>query len=143
MIKIPMKALSLNNAKTFSFKSKRFHKKKSTYNYESEFSNYLTNQSEEIKKVALSYSNEKYFKLEAYFYMKEFYTKDKRISARSGDLDNCLKISIDLIFKFLKKFNDKIDDKQICSIVCDKIPSDNDCMVFHITSHSLSSLKLQ
>jgi len=135
-ISIPLKPLSYNNSKTFSFKSKRFFKNKKTMQYEVDFEFLMEQIKIPLLEFCSEYDDRKHaFKISCFFYTpeKEFFTKDGRISARGQDLDNLLKINIDLLFKTFKKFNQKINDKQITQIYCEKIPSSGESkMIFHI-----------
>lgn len=141
---LPLKPLSVNNAKSFSIRNKRFFKKKSTLQYETDF-NFLMG----IKDIALAieefkviYDDRKHsLKLSCFFYVKEeeFFTKPKnkndfkRISRKSQDLDNLLKINIDLLFKRME-----IDDKCITQIYAEKIPTDSDPkIIFHLETVSM------
>jgi Holliday junction resolvase RusA-like endonuclease len=59
-----------------------------------------------------------YFKF--YFPRDIFFTKKGELSSRRTDIDNCLKLSIDAITRFME-----IDDKYIIDIVAEARPADN------------------
>lgn len=136
---IPIKPLSVNNAKTFSSKTKRFFKKSKTVAYENEFNTLMGTEeiTDVIREFKTLYDGRKHsLKLSCFFYVKEreFFTKPKnkkdfkRISRSSQDLDNLLKINIDLLFKRLE-----IDDKCITQIYAEKIPTSKESkIIFHL-----------
>ena len=136
---IPIKPLSVNNAKTFSGRSKRFFKKPKTVAYENEFNTLMGTEeiTDVIREFKTLYDERKHsLKLSCFFYVKEceFFTKPKskkdfkRISRSSQDLDNLLKININLLFKRLE-----IDDKCITQIYAEKIPTSKEGkIIFHL-----------
>lgn len=100
--------------------------------FEFEFNLYLKDYND-LKKAFLSSYNPAIHSLsiESFFYINEddFFTKKLSINKRSGDLDNWLKMPLDIISKWLG-----IDDSQICKIEKYKIPTnDSGTMVFRIS----------
>lgn len=144
VIEIPLKPLSVNNAKRFSIKNRRFYKVDKAAQYETDF-NFLMGMKEIVlamEEFKVQYNENKHaLKLSCFFYVKEeeFFTKPKKkgsarkINRKSQDLDNLLKINIDLLFKRLE-----IDDKCITQINAEKIPTEHDAkIVFHLETVSM------
>ena len=63
-----------------------------------------------------------------YIPREKFYTKEGKISRRSTDLDNCIKLLLDTVFdpRFFKRelFNFNIDDQFITDLAPIKRPAD-------------------
>lgn len=74
--------------------------------------------------------------VEAYFYIRNIFTKTGSISEKSGDIDGFLKCSIDAIFANLE-----IDDSAICKLTVYKLESDQDMSTFLISPMLLKSVK--
>ena len=111
-------------------------KTKEAIEFEKFFNSYLL-QYNELKEHLRSFYREDFhsIELECYFYLpeKDYFTHPKKgnktISKRSMDIDNMIKVSNDLVFKWLD-----IDDSQITKLSAEKIPTNDDyTIVFRIS----------
>lgn len=137
-LQIPLRPVSIN--KSYRVSKKFIGRKKSVSSlkksddlelFERLFHAYLLQLREQIGVFAKEYDPERYaLNLEAFFYVPQgqYFTKPKSkakprvtISRDSLDLDNCLKATIDNLFRFMQ-----IDDKNITAINAHKIPTDNE-----------------
>jgi Holliday junction resolvase RusA-like endonuclease len=143
LFQIPMRAVSLNNSNATSYIKGRLirHKTKQAKSFDKEFDQLLLGAKDslqELKKAFNEKNNALYVDAFYYFNEKEFFTVEKRISSRVPDLDNCLKASLDRIFKTCG-----VDDKNVVSINAQKIPTNGEAkMFFRISIGSFPSLHL-
>ena len=70
--------------------------------------------------------------MEIYYFKKNFYTKEDKISKTAGDVDNPNKILIDEIFSRMG-----LDDYLLGRLSCEKVASDEDRVLIRMTSYNV------
>ena len=70
--------------------------------------------------------------MEIYYFKKNFYTKEDKISKTAGDVDNPNKILIDEIFSRMG-----LDDYLLGRLSCEKLASDEDRVLVRMTSYNV------
>lgn len=135
---IPMTAITNNHSHRLVRFGRSIARVKTgkTRDFESEFAAHLSKYNDEKDHLLSGYNPKTHsIQVEAFYYIneKKFFTHPKTgtktISKKSVDLDNMLKCSFDQIFRWAS-----IDDSQICKIIAEKVPTnDDDTMVFRIS----------
>jgi Holliday junction resolvase RusA-like endonuclease len=145
-LKFSIEPFSINNAR---FRNGTFNQKARAYR--SRFLKQLgtTHNQKIVAQLNKDFNPKKHFLTVSFAWLLPediLFTKDKRVSHRSKDLDNCLKMPIDFLTK--KKYKDlghgtlDIDDKCICSLSTSKrmSPSGEYLLFISITLNPIQDL---
>ncbi len=126
---IPMRPPSLNNMYVSSRCGKRRHLSREAVKFKNFAKYHIANE--------FKYDEKKYaLEVEIYFYLKNVFTKDGKISKTSKDYDGMIKCVQDVIFDIIK-----IDDSQVCKATIFKIDALEDCVVYILKTMPLTLVK--
>ena len=124
-IVVPMKPISANRMYR-NFRGRTIISKEGR-DYKEAFLAYLIKKRIESQIFVSQFNSDTHvIEVELNVYLKEFFTKAGKVNLRAIDLDNCQKINLDIVFRFLD-----IDDARVVKITSQKMLSDSDA--FEIT----------
>ena len=122
---VPMKPISANRMYR-NFRGRTIISKEGR-DYKEAFLAYLIKKRIESQIFVSQFNSDTHvIEVELNVYLKEFFTKAGKVNLRAIDLDNCQKINLDIVFRFLN-----IDDARVVKITSQKMLSDSDA--FEIT----------